>query len=221
MKISTKNYLLQSVSQVLSECHRIVSVLSNVAEEKCQECQSQSQELWWDNSDIIPDGEENSKEFWKELYEKTSEALETSLVENEELRDSIKDFIDAIKNDEDCDNIANNDGVHDEENGVILNDIEATDFTQISAECYRICQSLDPRIPEEVCEHVPVKSEPSDVFGDPSPCPTSSYGDTCGRKCTCYHGPGSGHVSGEVSQSGESQLADNLRSKLDHPRKIH
>ena len=53
--MSTKNYLLQSVSQVLTECQRLVSVLSNVTEGKCQDCHCCQEDLWWDDSDMKKD----------------------------------------------------------------------------------------------------------------------------------------------------------------------
>ena len=48
MKMSIKNHLLQSVSQVLSECQRILSILSTVNPED----EYQEQDLWWDEDDI-------------------------------------------------------------------------------------------------------------------------------------------------------------------------
>ena len=141
MEISTKNYLLQSVSQVLSECHRIVSVLSNVMDEKCQECQCQ--DLWWDNKDI--NHGENYPEYWKELYEKTSEALDISLVENEDLRTTIREFILTMKNENNVDK--------DDEENTNDDDVCAADFSQITAECSRICSSLGdfPAVPKKEC----------------------------------------------------------------------
>ena len=48
MKMSIKNYLLQSVCQVLAECQKIVSILSLV--DDVEFCQDSS--LWWDDDAV-------------------------------------------------------------------------------------------------------------------------------------------------------------------------
>ena len=60
MKVSVKNHLLKSVSQVLNECQKIVSILSDVQDddEFCQDS-----DLWWDEDDVQFDVSSSFSDF--------------------------------------------------------------------------------------------------------------------------------------------------------------
>ena len=60
MKVSVKNHLLKSVSQVLNECQKIVSILSDVQDddEFCQDS-----DLWWDEDDVQYDVSSSCSDF--------------------------------------------------------------------------------------------------------------------------------------------------------------
>lgn len=66
--MSMKNYLLQSVSQVLSECQRIVSILSQVEEDVNVEfCQDSS--LWWEDEVVKKSSSSSCYSSFSELSE--------------------------------------------------------------------------------------------------------------------------------------------------------